>query len=159
MAFCGVCRTSNDEYRRLKNLQPSLTPAEILTQFEKCPQWYYRQVCRNTDQKQDNLTRSVCHSLAISKNQPLSYSLIPKLEDYFNVNIFVVSSALGNAFSDISQNCDEERKKICGVFSRSYFCSSCLTPYDHKHKHACKNHCSVCLSDDCEKQEVWICQD
>lgn len=158
-------------------MQPSLTPAEILTQFEKCPQWYYRQVCRNTDQKQDNLTRSVCHSLAISKNQPLSYSLIPKLEDYFNVNIYVVSSALGNAFSYISQNCDEERKKIflyhvdkdaghfhaivkiCGFFSRSYFCSSCLTPYDHKHKHACKNHCSVCLSDDCEKQEVWICQD
>lgn len=112
VAFFSGCRTSNDEYRRLKNLHSTLTPAEILIQFEKCPQWYYRQVCQNTDQKQDTLTRSVCHSLAISKDQPLTYSLIPKLEDYFNVNIYVISSALSNAFSYISQNCDEERKKI-----------------------------------------------
>lgn len=101
--------------------------------------------------------------------------MIPTLEDYLNANIYVVSSALGNAFSYISQNCDQERKKLflyhvdkkSGHFHEivkispifSYFCTTCLTPYEHKYKHACKNHCSVCLSDNCEKKEVRLCQD
>lgn len=110
-------------------------------------------------------TLSLCQSLGISDDQPLTYALIPTLEDYLNANIYVVSSALGNAFSYISQNCDQERKKlflyhvdkksghfhaivkISGFFAGSYFCTTCLTPYEHKYKHACKNHCSVCLSD------------
>lgn len=41
VAYCGVCRTSKDEYKRIKRMHPTLTPAEILIQFEKCPKWYY----------------------------------------------------------------------------------------------------------------------
>lgn len=50
--------------------------------------------------------------MGLSENQSLSYAFIPRLEDLLNVNIYVVSSALGNAFSYISQNHDQERKKI-----------------------------------------------
>lgn len=92
-------------------MHPTLTPAEILIQFEKCPNWYYREVRGNNQHTQDSLTRAVCQSLGISDDQPLTYALIPTLEDYLNANIYVVSSALGNAFSYISQNCDQERKK------------------------------------------------
>lgn len=112
VAYCGVCRTSKDEYKRIKRMHPTLTPAEILIQFEKCPKWYYREVRGNNQHTQDSLTRAVCQSLGISDDQPLTYALIPTLEDYLNANIYVVSSALGNAFSYISQNCDQERKKL-----------------------------------------------
>lgn len=61
--------------------------------------------------KQDNLTNVVSHSMGLSENQSLSYAFIPRLEDLLNVNIYVLSSALGNAFSYISQNHDQERKK------------------------------------------------
>lgn len=101
--------------------------------------------------------------MGLSENQSLSYAFIPRLEDLLNVNIYVVSSALGNAFSYISQNHDQERKKIFlyhvekesgehfhaivkigGFFAHSNFCSSCLKPYEHQHRHHCKNHCRVC---------------
>lgn len=42
VVFCGVCRMSNDEYRRLKNLYFIFILVEIFIQFEKCLQWYYR---------------------------------------------------------------------------------------------------------------------
>lgn len=84
--------------------------------------------------------------MGLSENQSLSYAFIPRLEDLLNVNIYVVSSALGNAFLYISQNHDQERKKIFlyhvekesgehfhaivkigGFFAHSNFCSSCLS--------------------------------
>lgn len=121
VAYCGVCRTSNDEYKRLKRMHPTLTPAEILIQFEKCPNWYWRKVRGNKEHKQDSLTLAVFQSLAISKDQPLTYSLIPTLEYYFNTNIYIVRSALGNAFSYISENCDQEREKNIFISHRQGF--------------------------------------
>lgn len=49
--------------------------------------------------------------------------------------------------------------KIGGFFSASYFCTMCLKPYNHKHRHRCKNHCSVCLSDNCLSQQLRDCRD
>lgn len=163
MAFSSACKTSIDEYRKIKDAHPTLSPADILIQFEKCPPWYWKHIRDNTKKKQDNLTNVVSHSMGLSENQSLSYAFIPRLEDLLNVNIYVVSSALGNAFSYISQNHDQERKKIFlyhvekesgehfhaivkigGFFAHSNFCSSCLKPYEHQHRHHCKNHCRVC---------------
>lgn len=77
-----------------KALNPTLSPAEILIQFEKYPSWYWRQMQNNTQRKQDNLTRDFHQTLGIVNDQSLSYAVIPKLEDYLNVNFYVVSSAL-----------------------------------------------------------------
>lgn len=112
MAFSSACKTSIDEYRKIKDAHPTLSPADILIQFEKCPPWYWKHIRDNTKKKkQDNLTNVVSHSMGLSENQSLSYAFIPRLEDLLNVNIYVLSSALGNAFSYISQNHDQERKK------------------------------------------------
>lgn len=178
VAFSSACKTSIDEYRKIKDAHPTLSPADILIQFEKCPPWYWKHIRDNTQKKQDNLTNVVSHSMGLSENQSLSYAFIPRLEDLLNVNIYVVSSTLGNAFSYISQNHDQERKKIFlyhvekesgehfhaivkigGFFAHSNFCSSCLKPYEHQHRHHCKNHCRVCLSDNCKFQQSHVCQD
>lgn len=178
MAFSSACKTSEDEYKKIKSVHPTLSSAEILVQFEKCPPWYWKHLRDNVQNKQDNLTRDVCQCSGLSDNQTLTYSVIPRIEDFLNVNIYVVSSALGNAFSYVSQHHDEERKriflyhveteseehfhaivKISGFFTSSKFCSTCLKPYEHQHKHHCENHCSVCLSDACKKQRSHVCQD
>lgn len=37
VAFSSACKTSIDEYRKIKDAHPTLSPADILIQFEKCP--------------------------------------------------------------------------------------------------------------------------
>lgn len=49
--------------------------------------------------------------------------------------------------------------KIGGFFAHSNFCSSCLKPYEHQHRHHYKIHCRVCLSDNCKFQQSHVCQD
>lgn len=85
---------------------------------------------------------------------------------------------MGNAFSYISPNHDEERKKIfllhddredvehfhsiaslAGFFCRSRFCKSCLKPYEKPYGHKCKNHCNVCFSDNCLVKQKRTCPD
>lgn len=167
VAFSSACKMSTDKYKKAKALHPTLSTAEILIQLQKFPTWYYRHIRKNTRRKQNNLTSLGCHSLGIVDDQPLSYAVITSLEDYLYVNIYVVSSALGNKFSHVSQDSDQERKTIflyhveresehfhaivtiSGFFASSYFCTSCLKPYEHKERHCCTNHCNVCLSNNC----------
>lgn len=37
VAFSSACKTSIDEYKKIKDAHPTLSPADILIQFEKCP--------------------------------------------------------------------------------------------------------------------------
>lgn len=37
VAFSSACKTSIDEYRKIKDAHPTLSPVDILIQFEKCP--------------------------------------------------------------------------------------------------------------------------
>ena len=106
VAYSSVCKTSNDDYKKMKALYPTLSPSEILIQFEKCPTWYWKKIRDNEHRSQDNLVRDVCLTIGISDDQPLTYALIPRLEDYLYVNIYVVSSAHGNAFSYVNSSGD-----------------------------------------------------
>lgn len=48
VAFSSACKTSIDEYRKIKDAHPTLSPADILIQFEKCPPWYWKHIRDNT---------------------------------------------------------------------------------------------------------------
>lgn len=178
VALASTCRVHLTQFQRLKALYPTYDTGEILIHFATCPTWYYIELRQNKKGAQDLLTRRVCETLGIVTNQALTYAYIPLLEDFLNVNIYVVSARMGDAFSYISRNHDEERKKIflyhediedsghfhaitkiTGFFARSRFCLHCLKAYEHSYQHSCRNHCNVCLSDDCGKEDTQICSD
>ncbi|XP_062587273.1 uncharacterized protein LOC134248892 [Saccostrea cucullata] len=178
VCLANSCKTHDDEFGKVKARHPTLTTGEILLFFQQCPLWYYQDLCKNHNGAQDTLTKRVCSTMNIVDDAPLTYLYIPRLEEFLGVNIYVISVKMGNAFSYISPNYDEERKKIfllhddseefehfhpitslAGFFCRSRFCSSCLKPYEKPYGHQCRNHCNVCFSDNCSVQEKRTCPD
>lgn len=120
----------------------------------------------------------ICRELNIVGTQALTYEYIPLFKELLDVNIYVINSALGNAFSYISQNHDIEHEKIflyhgkenesshfhaitkiSGFFTQSYFCTDCLKPYEKHFRHKFAKHCNVCFSDDCIEERIRICSD
>ena len=91
-----------------------MTLADILLIHGQCSPQYYRQIRENKSRALDHIVNFLAHEFNVDQSQPMTYEIIPKLEDYLNVNIYVVSSNMGNVFSFVSSSDDVERKKnIC----------------------------------------------
>lgn len=178
VALAHSCKTHSAEFNQVKARHPNLTCGEILIFHQKCPLWYYKDLLKNHKAAQDTLTARICDMMNITNDAPLTYAYIPPLEDFFGINLYVVSLKMGKAFSYISPRHDEERKKIfllhddaegvqhfhplvslAGFFCRSRFCHSCLRPYEKPYAHKCKDHCNVCFSDNCSVQQKRVCAD
>lgn len=65
--------------------------------------------------QKETLTERVCATLGIHTDQPLTYAYLSQLEDFLNINIYVVSARMRSAFSYVSPNKDEERKKCFSI--------------------------------------------
>ena len=162
VSFACACKTSDVELNKCKSDHPTLSRRAILLRFHKCSPGYYKKIRHNERNIQDLLTEVISKELNISGAQPLTYQTIPHLEDYLNVNIYVLSARLCYWFSYVSKNCDTERKKIflfhveekklghfhaivsiAGFFTSSYFCINCLKAYEKKTSHSCVTHCNV----------------
>lgn len=111
-AMASACKVHPVEFRRIKALHPTYTTGEILIHFSRCPTWYYEELRANKKKVQDTLTERVCATLGIHTDQPLTYAYLSQLEDFLNINIYAVSARMGSAFSYVSPNKDEERKKV-----------------------------------------------
>lgn len=61
VAFSSACKTSIDEYRKIKDAHPTLSPADILIQFEKCPPWYWKHI-RDYTKKKTRQSHQRCQS-------------------------------------------------------------------------------------------------
>lgn len=62
VAFSSACKTSTDKYRKINDLHPTLSPAEILIQFEKCPPWYWKHI-RDNAKKTKRQAHQSCQSI------------------------------------------------------------------------------------------------
>ncbi|KAK3107774.1 hypothetical protein FSP39_021983 [Pinctada imbricata] len=175
VAYASLCKT-----REVQCNRPSMTEQEILLRNGRCSFEYYEKLRKNRTHKQDEVVLVMSQDLNIEGTLPLTYKVIPQLENYLNVNIYVVCSSLGNEFSYISSGTDTERKNIflyhvkdeddntghfhaivniAGFFGRSYFCSTCLKSYNSKMTHRCLTHCDVCFTDPCIKDQEIYCVD
>ena len=176
VSLASLSKASDVELKKCKSEHPTLSRREIFLRFQKCTPSYYQKIRDNQKKIQDLLAENISEELNISGAQPLTYQTIPLIEDYLNLNVYVISARLCNRFSYVSQNGDTERKKIflyhvdeedlghfhavvniAGFFSSSYFCLSCLKPHNSKTTHNCVTHCNVCLSDNCLKSCLIIC--
>lgn len=170
VALAGACKLHPDEFRKCQMRQPTFTAGEMLIHFGVCPIWYYNDLRANHQRAQDLLTIRVCEALGIVADEPLNYACIPRLEEFLNINLYVISASMGDKFSYISAHHNQERKKvflyhedindkehfhaipnITGFSTSSYFCQHCLVPFKKPYRHHCVNYCGVCQSYDCRK--------
>ena len=178
ICYVHLSTVSDDEYEKTKREFPRKSVSELVLDRGRCPLWYCYDFNRDLRGYQTKMTKSVCAQLNLNTDRPLTYACIPKLENYFGVNIYVVSSKMGNAFSYVSNSQNEDRPKIflyhedqtdvghfhaivniTGFFSQSYFCKSCLKPYQNKDQHTCISHCQICMSDPCYQGVEVECPD
>lgn len=174
----GACKLHPDKFHKFQMRQSTFTTGEMLIHFGVCPIWYYNDLRANHKRAQDLLAIRVCEALRFVSDEPLTYSCIPRLEEFLNINLYVISARMGDKFSYISAHHDQERKKvflyhedikdkehfhaipnITGFFTSSYFCQHCLVPFKKRYRHHCVNHCGVCLSYDCRKGRELTCSE
>lgn len=99
VALAHSCKTHSAEFNQVKARHPNLTCGEILIFHQKCPLWYYKDLLKNHKATQDTLTARICDMMNITNDAPLTYAYIPPLEDFFGINLYVVSLKMGKAFS------------------------------------------------------------
>ena len=87
---------------------------------------------------------------------------IPILEKTLDIQIFLLDHMYKNEFIHegeprgtqiylhLRQNYFDVVTSLTGLFNTDYFCTMCFTPYNHRQKHSCKDHCIVCKKSGCE---------
>ena len=168
--------TSIQEWQGLTTIRNMDSVTKALT-FKKVPLWFYRQLKENKQKIQDKFARELCHLARVNPNQPASLNDITKFEETLNMNVYVVAAHLGNKFIRVpnidNTELNDQRQKvfiyfvggeneighfhaivsISGFFNSSYFCNTCLKPYNDAKKHSCKTSCRVCSSNACPVTE------
>ena len=164
--------TTIQEWQGLTTIR-NMDPVTKALTFKKVPLWFYRHLKENKRRSQDEFARELCRRARVNPNQPASLNDLTKFEEFLNISVHVVAAHLGNKFLRVPNLADaevnEQRKNIflyyvdgengmghfhaivsiSGFFSSSYFCTTCLKPYNNAKHHSCETTCKVCTSNSC----------
>ncbi|KAK3104527.1 hypothetical protein FSP39_004180, partial [Pinctada imbricata] len=149
--------TSNDQGCRL----------DQILKYKTVPKRYYQHLLDKKRKKlRTDLALYLCRSAGVPTTRYLGLNDIPNFEQPLNVNIFVISSKVGDKFVRIANN--DERPNLYlyhieteteqhwhGIaniqefFKGKFFCKTCQQPYNRKQHHSCETSCEVCLDQNC----------
>ena len=121
--------------------------------------------------KQKKEAEKLCRRAGVPSNRKANLNDISKFEEALGLQILVLSSRHNNKFihtGTAEGGCkkvflymvEEEGAfhfhavtSITGFFAQSYFCKTCLKPYNNKKRHVCSMTCIVCDTDKCPTTE------
>ena len=137
---------------------------------------YYDNVLKKTRKKmRTDIAIQLCQRAGVPTTRFLGLNDIPKFEQLLDVNIYVVSSKVGDKFLRIIDNDDRPNlylyhietdteqhwhgiANIQGFFKAHYFCKNCKQPFNDKQKHSCETSCTVCLDQNCRVSQEMSCR-
>ena len=168
MCWGKVNCVSNAEFKQSKQ---NIRTAEAIVNIGKVPKWYYNQMRTQGRSEQETLAKAICNRAGIPLDRKLNLTDIPAFEKLLDVQILVIGSS-SRSFLRVGAdkpiklflflNEEEEHfhgiASITGFFCTSYFCETCLKPFNkHKH-HVCSTSCDVCHSSECIIVDRKVCE-
>ena len=167
VCFLKTCRIVTSEEWRSLIMRDQSSMVDKVLKHKSLPKWYYKHVLDKGRKECTTFAKRLCDLVGVSTEKPCNINEIEHFERLLNLQILVISAKLGNKFIRVGED-EPGRKKvylylverddfshftaianITGFFCCSYFCSTCLKPYNDKDKHSCETTCSVCCSSDC----------
>ena len=153
----------------------NLSLVEKIMKYKKVPKSFYKNLLDKGRKKmQTDFALQLCQMANLPTNRYLGLNDIPPFERLLGVNVFVVSSRVGDKFI---RAIDAEMKRniflyhvesdgelhwhgianIQGFFNAKHFCSTCLQPFHRKTNHRCLTSCDVCFGMDCRVSDKQMC--
>ena len=168
MCWGKVNCVSNAEFKQSKQ---NIRTAEAIVNIGKVPKWYYNKMRTQGRSEQETLAKAICNRAGIPLDRKLNLTDIPKFEDLLDVQILVIGSS-SRSFLRVGAdkpiklflflNEEEEHfhgiASITGFFSTSYFCETCLKPFNKHKNHVCRTSCDVCHSSECVAVDRKVCE-
>ena len=149
---------------------------DLIIRYRTIPRHHWQNMLGATARRKKitELAFELCEKARVPTDRLLGLNDIPMFEKLLNINIFVVSSRVGDKFIRVVDDksrtniylyhIESENEKhwhgianIQGFFKADYFCASCLKPFKDKHKHSCESSCEVCLDKNCPTTNHQMC--
>jgi hypothetical protein len=137
----------------------------LALQHRKVSLFLYKDICRKNRNEKKKLALKINHLAGMPIDRPGNLNDISAFEEALGIRILVVSASLFHRFIYVGSNDRPERPQVflyhvdeehfdaivsvTGFFCSSYYCWTCLKPYDDKNRHNCETTCIVCKSDNC----------
>ena len=180
VCWAKLNQVSTEEWNRLTTGMRGST-TDLILNIRKVPSWYYQKMLEKKRSNQKDLATKLSNLAGVAIDRPASLNDIPAFENVIDVDILVISARKGNKFLRVPSTDEGEQPatrpklylyfldgrgdevghfhaitKITGFFKSSYFCETCLKPFNDKHKHNCTNYCRVCKTKDCKVTETML---